>query len=359
MLKKLSILYYNLIIIAHLVSSSVTFPNKFTTSTSLITTTFKNQHQNGNYSPLFVRHSNTVYGLDDSNRIDNRIFSRLLSRQKRFRSNDSHFNTSSTSRSSNSTRFSRVNIFTIKSNFKTVTLSNQTTKQKRIDCLITNENNTPVKSVLSSPTVVKANAIEKFKYYSANKLKTFSILFKIDHVFKLNNQILDNNSSNGTQFSQPLINSSLQQFDLNSYILIENFNQQSTDSSSCYSIDIKLNRTYYLFLNNQTEQKYFQHPIRFKSATVYPTFNTVFLKIPILNMAAPIDSSQLNETIIRSSLTPLKVKFDKRTKTVQLKQNVKLVCLLQVESNTIVVWKKNRNYFIKNSTKFQIETNRK
>jgi hypothetical protein len=214
-----------------------------------------------------------------------------------------------------------------------------------------------------SSIVVKAIAFDKFKHYDTNtRRRKYLFLFKIEYVYKYNNSFIDNNNNNNNNdivsFSRPLIHSSNNK-DTNLFFLIENNNCNNLIN------DIKMNETYFLFLNNNNinnVQKYYNHPVRL-------TINKYeLLKLPIYDIInKPLNVIQINESMLFHRI--VKVKFNKKYTNVYVKQNVKLVC--QLESINVVkyksidiVWKHSSLFnttftsIINNDTnKYSIETN--
>jgi hypothetical protein len=190
-----------------------------------------------------------------------------------------------------------------------------------------------------APSVLKATAVEKFKYFrtvlnakgeKVTRLRSYSILFQIKSIFKYENHFDYVNRNETTDNSnQTIVFLSSQDeysnvINLNSFLLVENFelaqaNSDVSDSRDCHSsIEIQLNKNYVLFLNAQSRElpldkrRHFTHPIRldsvrsnaklgymeplsslvsYKSQSVVKimTKMAIFIKVPILNLfSAPI-----------------------------------------------------------------------
>ena len=136
------------------------------------------------------------------------------------------------------------------------------------ECSILND--LPDVKAYLSPTVLKATAIERIKFYQSNTsiIRSYSIIFKVERVFKLNKilvKTLEESNEMIRTFSMPLQKTNdPNQF--GSYILVENFNLNiNNNKSDCHSIDIKLNKNYLLYLNKNdisSSMQYFTHPMR-------------------------------------------------------------------------------------------------
>ena len=282
--------------------------------------------------------------------------------------------TTSTTKITSVNRFSNVNIFTIRSNFK-LKIETQTPKPALPipKCVCSDETKNEKLAAYLSSTVLKAKAVELFKTYSSNrKLKSYSVLFRVQYLIKYNGQTINNNDKT-VIFSSHLIHRHKQQsyehYSNGSFIIIENFHHpdqtSSSSSSSCYSAtEIKLNEAYYLFLNNLTH-KYFNHPVRLGGTVDETRF--ALLRIPVFSLSAvPKLAAASNETamyaVICVGCNIVKVKSMRKIRNVYLKQNVKIVCQLDGELASLnVLWKKNLNntLFIRNNSKYTIETTNK
>lgn len=300
-----------------------------------------------------------------------RTFSRFLHEKKR--ASDTAIPTNSNHNSSiikQTTRFSsNVNIYTIKSNLRPSTAAATSNK---LDCKPSDDLRL---NALQSATVLRGLAVEKFKYYSsANKLKSYSIMFKVEHVYKLDEKLL-HDSTRTILFSKPLVEQTLNLTNTHSYILVENFKSDDIATSNnnalknCYSIDLKLNRSYYLYLNNSApllgKQAHFSHPVRFRQNNEMKS-TILMLRMPVFYLTGqPVEASKLSDSQLRLSVCAnclTKVKFEKRVKIAQLSKDVRLVCRLEGEHEQLnVLWKKNKNsnIYLRNSSKFTIETTQK
>ncbi len=294
-----------------------------------------------------------------------------------FEVNVNGLSVSTSTATATATRFSHVNIFTIKSNFKlaieTLTPSPRKSTTPIPKCVCSDETKNEKLAAYLSASVVKARAVEIFKYYSSNrKLKSYSVLFRVQYLIKYNGQtIYKNNNLNKTVlFSSYLIKHKQQHKQLHehysdsSFILIENFHYSDQTGNNCYSAtEIKLNETYYLFLNNLTH-KYFNHPVRLGGRIDEPF---ALLRIPVFSLnAVPMPASKVNETamyaVICDGCNVARVRSLRKIKSVYVKQNVKIICQLSGELASLnVLWKKNLNntLFIRNNSKYSIETNNK
>ena len=148
-----------------------------------------------------------------------------------------------------------------------------------------------------APTVVKVTAIEKFKYFrtflnfkqeKVTRLKSYSVLFQVNRIFKYEHVLAFNlNSTNNLKSSGYEYNKSNQTtyvflskqdeysslINLNSFFLVENFEplSNSTNATCQSSLEIELNKNYILFLNSQdvsveiNKRNFFTHPIRVDS----------------------------------------------------------------------------------------------
>lgn len=256
----------------------------------------------------------------------------------------------------NKTRqINNVDIFTLKNNLKQTAPTAQTFNLMCNKSDIGNNNDLIMDQ---SSIVVKAIAFDKFKHYDTNtRRRKYLFLFKIEYVYKYNNSFIDNNNDI-VSFSRPLIhsNNNNNNKDTNLFFLIENNNCNNLINY------IKMNETYFLFLNNNNVQKYYNHPVRL-------TMNKYeLLKLPIYDIInKPLNVIQINESMLFHRI--VKVKFNKKYTNVYVKQNVKLVC--QLESINVVkfksidiVWKHSSLFnttftsIINNDTnKYSIETN--
>ena len=130
-----------------------------------------------------------------------------------------------------------------------------------------------------SPTVVKARAIEKFKYNSKS-YDSYSIWFQIKKIYKYENKPYSEYSKEDFEmynyFNISSDDETSDEINLNSFLFIENFNsnKKSLSKSSadyCNKIDIKLGQDYFLFLNSQDRKidlenrRYFKHKISLSS----------------------------------------------------------------------------------------------
>lgn len=251
------------------------------------------------------------------------------------------------------------------------------------DCLLEENETTFLKSLLS-PTILIATALEKFKYYSSQndkktKLKSYSILFQIKKILKYEQLVLnDLNTSlvinNHNQSLKELFYISSQdeysmQVNLNSFLMIENFND---NESSCSSIDIKLSKNYVLFLSSQNKsislenRRHFSYPIRLsilqKQANIYKprnkrfSFNptvrssnssridsktSVFVRMPIFSifskpvMYEPKLESEINDSINQNST---EIRLATKSSRAILNQNITIECKIHGHNFTDLHW---------------------
>jgi hypothetical protein len=130
-----------------------------------------------------------------------------------------------------------------------------------------------------SPTVVKARAIEKFKYNSKS-YDSYSIWFQIKTIYKYENKPYGEYSQEDFEmfnyFNISSDDEASDEIDLNSFLFVENFNSNKKSSSKsnadyCSKIDIKLGQDYFLFLSSQDRninlenRRYFKHKISLSS----------------------------------------------------------------------------------------------
>ena len=120
----------------------------------------------------------------------------------------------------------------------------------------------PAVKAFRSATVLKATAIESFNFVQLNtsKTKTYSVLFKVERTYKLNGVLIDS-AAHKANFSIPLVTKTKSFLD--AHILIRSFNVD--EARGCYSSEVKLNHSYFLFLHEKTDLKYEIRPIKLQS----------------------------------------------------------------------------------------------
>lgn len=119
-----------------------------------------------------------------------------------------------------------------------------------------------------SPTVVEATAIERFKYIpkSPSNQRAYSVLFQIKRIFKYENIVYQSNTplvdslssaNNQTYFYVSSQSEHSDEINLNSFFLVENFaphinnNINSNFNLTCHSVNLQMNRNYYMFIDGQ------------------------------------------------------------------------------------------------------------
>lgn len=171
-------------------------------------------------------------------------------------------------------------------------------KLSKSECKLDQYEQIPLRAHLS-PTVLEATALERFKYYKNNPgpnkstaQKSYSVLFQIKRVFKYENRLFNanddffgiatsseqkENSANQSFFYISSQNDLSNDINLNSFFLIENFNQfndttsSSSGNQSCNTINVQMNKNYYLFIDGQDisiklgDRRVFTYPIRVNS----------------------------------------------------------------------------------------------
>ena len=139
-----------------------------------------------------------------------------------------------------------------------------------------------------APTVLLATAVEKFKFFSNKRLYSYSVLFQIKRIYKYEQHLYADINQTRWHDTGKLSNASAHEHfhfispqqqrqhsvNLRSFILIENFlnivdrGSYAPGADNCKSIDIKLNKSYYLFIDSQPKElsldkrNFFVHPIR-------------------------------------------------------------------------------------------------
>lgn len=110
-------------------------------------------------------------------------------------------------------------------------------------------------SAFQTPTVIKATAIEKLsiRLQMPDAYETYT-LFKIELVYKLNDQVFEDRTSFKTLFSKAFqYNKRAHRQLVDSYLILKDFKPND------------LNESYFLFLEENISPLYVTHPIRFLS----------------------------------------------------------------------------------------------